>query len=88
MQTGPRSRSERRGGGVICANLPEWLVKSLVNITCVGLGMSREPEGWVDRKQPQARLDSLEPWQTEGRVHEGRRRDFRWKGKCSWAEVF
>ena len=55
---GPRgSSSEHQGGGLICANLPEWLVKSLVNITCVGLGMSREPEGWVDRKQLQARLE-------------------------------
>lgn len=55
---GPRrSSSEHEDQGLICVNLPELLVNILINMTHVGLGMGREPEGGMERKQLQVRLE-------------------------------
>ena len=47
----------------------------LINMTHVGLGMGRESEGGMERKQLQVRLELLRPWQIERHVHEGRRKE-------------
>lgn len=55
---GPRrSSSEHQDQGLICVNLPELLVNILINMTQVGLGMGHEPEGGMERKQLQVRLE-------------------------------